>query len=125
MAKLTIKYDDNDFFRKYLEILSPLLKVTRKERIILAEIMKRDYSCRYIDIKDRYIIILSTESRKKMCTDLEISEWVFNNALVSFRKHNYLIRNKENIEQLAPYLIVDPDKVDSIVFNFEKTTKDE
>ena len=124
MATLTIKYGGEDFFVKYLEILSPLLKLTRKERLILSEIMKEDYLRRDLNLKDRYRIILSYEGRVDICNSLDINPQSFRNALGVFRREGYLTRDKNNIESLAPYLRVDPDKFSQITFNFVKETKD-
>jgi len=124
MSKLTIKYkDDREFFVKYLGVLSPMLKLAPKEREILAQIMYEDYNLRDIAIKNRYRIILSYEGRVELYRALNISNQTFRNAMGVFRREGYLNRDKENVESLAPFLIVDPEKMSSIVFNFVKDKK--
>jgi hypothetical protein len=121
MAKLDIKYKDNfDLCRKYLEILSPILGLNNKEKEILAQIMIEDISRRDIALKDRYRIILSYEGRIEICNNLDISGQTLRNALAVFRKKNYLVRNKNNEESLAPYFRISIENLKEITFNFIK-----
>lgn len=121
MASLDIKYKGyEDFFRKYVEVLSPFLGIPKKEKEFLAELMFQDYSRRDYKVSDRYTIIFSYENKVAMCTKLKKNNQSLRNSLTNFRKKNFIIKDKQGIDCLAPYLRVNPDKLTNITFNFVK-----
>jgi hypothetical protein len=82
--------------------------------------MIEDLKRRDIALKDRYRIILSYEGRVDICNAADISGQTLRNALGVFRKKNFLIRNKDNEESLAPYFRIDVNNLKNITFNFIK-----
>lgn len=121
MASLDIKYKgEEDFFRKYVEVLSPFLGLPRKEKEFLVELMLQDYSRRDYNVADRYTLIFSYENKVAMCTKLGKNNQALRNSLTNFRKKNFLIKDKQGIDCLAPFLRVDPSKLSNINFKFVK-----
>jgi len=119
MASLDIKYKGyEDFFRKYVEVLSPFLGIPKSERDLLAELMFQDYSKRSYELSDRYTLIFSYENKVEMCNKLGKNNQSLRNVLTNFRKKNLLVKDKKGIDCLPAYLRVDPKKLTSITFKF-------
>lgn len=118
MAKLDIKYkDEKDFYIKYIEILSPILGLSKKERRILSELMYKFNSKTNLSSLEKYRVILSYDGRVELCETINISNQTLRNTLSIFRKKKYLIPSSNNVEELASFLRITP-KLKSIEFNF-------
>lgn len=112
---LNIKVNPKLFFIQFLDILSPITKITGKEAEVLAEIMLQNYNKRNIPVDDRYKLIFSSSFRKQMQHNLNISGAVFRNAISKLRKMNVIIDNQLS----KAYNIENLDNELQIIFNWE------
>ena len=112
---LTIKTNPKVFFIQFLDILSPITKITGKESEVLAELMLQNYNKRHIPLDDRFKLIFSSEFRKQMQTNLNVSGPVFRNCISKLRKLKVIVDNRLN----EYYNIDNLDDELQIIFNWE------
>lgn len=77
-------------FRQYVEILQPIMKFTSKEADILAELMYQNYLNQDIPERARNQYLFSTDNRKVMRNNLNMSVGSFNNNMASLKKRGIL-----------------------------------
>ena len=103
MRKITIKTNQDKFFRQFLDLfrsIPPFNKLKSRELDILAQLLYYNNLNNDTDIKIRHIIVFSTELRKEMRENLDISVEVFNNNISGLKKHKLV--TKDN--RLIPFL---------------------
>jgi len=93
-------------FRQYLEILQPMVGYTSKEADILALFMYHNYKNQDIPERIRGEFLFSTNTRKTIREELDMSIGSFNNNMASLKK-SILKDNK-----LPKKLIVYPETTD-------------
>lgn len=96
MKSIPIPVDKDNFYRRFLEVIKsipPINKLRPKELAVLAEIMKLNSELRYLDINNRYIIINSTENRRKIRETLVMPEASFNNNISILKGHKILTKD--------------------------------
>jgi len=106
--KIPIKTNVRGFYKTLIAFLSsikPIEGLVPKELNILAEILYQNYVYKNIPVKDRHIMIFSTENRIEMQKNLGMSEGSFNDYLSKIRKKGVLSRNNE----IPPILNILPD----------------
>jgi len=107
---------------EFLRPMPPLDKLTRKEIDILAEIIRQYYLIGgSSDPMVKEAFLFSKHGRMQIREALGgASQFVLNNALSVFRKHNILIGDKIN-----KGLLFDPEKTKTLTikFNFEEDGK--
>ena len=102
------------FFRQYVEILDPLIKLRPKELDVLAELLYHNNKLKDIATKNRWKLILDYDNKKDMATSLNISVASFGNNLSYLRKRGIIVDNK-----VVDNLLVYPGKSFKLVFNFK------
>ncbi|HLB42762.1 MAG TPA: hypothetical protein VJN02_07955 [Gammaproteobacteria bacterium] len=91
---ITLKYSDaQKFFRAYVDIIQPLLDIRPRESDILAQILYINNEKKAIPETDRFGIIFSTSSKKKMREALEINDSTLQNSLSILRKKKIIVNN--------------------------------
>lgn len=102
--------DRKDIFTEYLTVLNGILKLTDKQILVLAKIIEL--------AKDN---VLSTEVRKDICIDLQMSDANLRKCLVTLKKKKYIYLNNDlvTINKLLIPIIVDNAITIDIVFNIK------
>lgn len=90
----TIKSSPNLFFKEYVRILNPLLKLRKKE----AEVLEAHLRVYYINsrLPDINGLLFSFQTSKLIRTELKMSSSSFNNHKVKLRRKNCFIRDTIN-----------------------------
>ena len=87
MKKFTIKTSKEVLYKDYLSVIQPILDITDKELLILAEL------CKVQDkVTDKTLLpaVLSTETRKYIREKLQMSEAAFNNNISRLKKKDLI-----------------------------------
>jgi len=82
------------FFRQYVELLNPILKLRGKELDVLSMLLYCNNEKQYIQEHDRWVNIFSYDNKWKMRQDLGLSDASFANNLSSLRKKGVITENK-------------------------------
>lgn len=104
---IPITKDTRGFFRAYVELLKPFLKLRNRQADLFAELLYENYLRSDIkDKSDRFKLILEQDNRKKIEERLGMTTAVFRNSLT-------ILRNKKLLDKLNripdPYLAI-PEK---------------
>ena len=110
---ISINTDSSKFYRQYLELLNPLIKLRGKELDVLAQLLFHNNKLKDIPEPHRWKIIFDYDTKVEIRTALELSDASMNNNLTSLRKKG-IIKNNKVIKNLLIY----PNKKSRIIFNF-------
>jgi len=110
---IPIATTENKFFRQYLELINPILRLRGKELDVLAELLYYNYKFKDIAKEHRWKLIFDYDTKTKIRTKLELSDASMNNNLSALRKKNVIEANK--VKQA--YLVY-PDNKFSLKFQF-------
>lgn len=110
---IPIATTENKFFRQYLELINPILRLRGKELDVLAELLYYNYKFKNIAKEHRWKLIFDYDTKTKIRTKLELSDASMNNNLSALRKKNVIEANK--VKQA--YLVY-PDNKFSLKFQF-------
>ena len=110
---LPLKTSEKVFFRQYVQILNPLIKLRDKELDVLAELLYHNNKLKSIDIKNRWKLILDYDNKKDIANDLDMSVASLGNNLSSLRKKGIIVNNK-----VVSNLLVHPGKEFKLTFKF-------
>jgi len=102
------------FYRQYLELINPLLKLRGKELDVLAQLLFNNNQLKEIPEEHRWKIIFDYDTKTKIRTALGLSDASMNNNLSALRKKG-VIKNNEVVKNFLVY----PDKSVKITFNFQ------
>ena len=119
MSKIPIKTTEEKFYRQLLELLRcipPFNKLRPKELDVLGEILHQNNRYKNIPSKQRTIVVFSTDTRKEMRTNLDMTVDIFNNNLSGLRKHKILGEDNRLIKFLETLYF---DTEYSLEFNFK------
>jgi DNA-binding MarR family transcriptional regulator len=101
------------FFRQYVEILDPVIKLRPKELDVLAELLFHNNRLKDIEEKNRWKLIFDYDNKKEMAEDLKISVASLGNNLSYLRKRGIIVDNK-----VIQNLLVYPGKNFKLTFKF-------
>jgi len=109
-----IKATEEQFFKLWINMLQPFLKLRKQEVDMLAKMLYYRYkiSCNVIDKTTVDSILFSEENRRKMREELKYEIYTFNNNLVILRKKK-LVNGKSINLAIVPNV-----KKDFKEFNF-------
>ena len=109
--------DEKTLLRGIIEMLKPFLKGIRdREADVFAWLLLANYKRKHIlDKKDRFELILNTNSRKELYKDLEMNGPTLRNALVGLRKAKLL---KED-NTINDFWLFDIDETKKITISFD------
>ena len=79
------------FYRQYIEILQPILKLRKREADVFAELLYHNYLKRDVkNSEDRFKLVFDISTRNKISEKLNISNAVIQQALGGLRKKNVI-----------------------------------
>tara|TARA_R110000868_G_scaffold11475_2_gene56161 strand:- start:2006 stop:2374 length:369 start_codon:yes stop_codon:yes gene_type:complete len=110
---IPIKTSSVKFYRQYLELINPLIKLRGKELDVLAQLLLYNNDLKKIPEEHRWKIIFDYDTKTKIRTELGLSDASMNNNLSALRKKG-LIKNNQVMKN---FLVYPKDKV-KITFNF-------
>jgi|AntDeeMinimDraft_6_1070357.scaffolds.fasta_scaffold31783_1 DNA-binding MarR family transcriptional regulator len=101
----TLKVTEKKFFRLWITLLQPFLKLSEQELNILAYLL---YYRHIIlkEVKNKSIVndlLFNTKTRNKIKEDLNIPGYSFNNKLTSLRKKGLIVDNVLN-QKIIPVI---------------------
>lgn len=109
---LSLPTNDKKIYAQVLMFLNFMLNLSDQERGVLAQIIKLNNEYESLSPDKRAKFILSTDMRKEMCEELDISIAHFAVVLSSIKKKKFLgvhqILDDNNI--IHPYLMFKPDE---------------
>lgn len=94
----TLKVNERQFFKVWLILMQPFLKLRDQEVTVLAMLLYYRYNIQQ-EVKNKAIIdelLFNTKTRKKIRDELELESYSFNNILTSLRKQDLIINNSLN-----------------------------
>ena len=71
---LSLGTNNDKFFRQFLEVMNFIVKITPQERDVLAELIRLDFEYEALPQDKRTRFILSTDSRKEICTKINLKD---------------------------------------------------
>lgn len=98
--KTTIKATEGDFFVKYLSAINGGLGLSQKEILILGELIRHS-----LKFKEDPDYPFSTHIKKKIQTDLKISQYNLNNYIQALKAKKAIYLNKDNAMRIHPMVI--------------------
>ena len=94
MTKKTVTMpavEPRKFYRQYIEILQPILKLRKREADVFAELLYHNYLKRDVkNSEDRFKLVFDISTRNKISEKLNISNAVIQQALGGLRKKNVI-----------------------------------
>jgi hypothetical protein len=102
------------FFRQYVEILDPLVKLRPKELDVLSELLYYNNEFKSIESKNRWRLIFDYDTKKEIAQNLKMSVASLGNNLSYLRKRGIIVDNK-----VVNNLLVYPGKTFKLTFDFE------
>ena len=112
--KVNIPTNENKFYRQYLEILNPIIKLRGKELDVLAELLFHNNRLKEIPEKHRWKLIFDYDTKADIRGKLKLSEASLNNNLSALRKKKIIVEN-----EVLKNFLVSPHESFSLKFNFK------
>lgn len=104
---------ENRFFRQYLELINPILKLRGKELDVLAELMYYNNKMKDISEEHRWKLIFDYDTKAKIKNKLSLSDASLNNNLSALRKKHIIVENR-----IKKAFLVYPDNKFLLKFQF-------
>lgn len=117
----SFKVSEENFFKMWLMILQPFLKLRNKELELLAKMLYHRHLIS-LEVKNKEMLdelLFSTKIKKKILQELDIPEYAYNNLLTCLRKKN-VINDKSINKQIIP-VIKQPFNNFKLVYNIDIT----
>jgi len=112
--KLTIPVGKRKFFRAFVEILQPFIKVRNREGEVFAELLYQCYLRRAMaDKKDMFKLVFDYDTREQIQEHLGISSAVLRNTLSALRKKRLIIDNT-----IPKHYLMDLEEEVNLTFRF-------
>ena len=108
-----IRTKERAFFRQYVQLLNPIIKIREKELDVLAELLYHNNRLKDIEMKNRWKLVLDYDNKKEMAASVKTSQASFGNNLTYLRKKGIIVDN-----QVVSNLLVYPDSSFNLVFKF-------
>lgn len=115
----SFKVTKESFFKMWLMILQPFLKLRNKELDVVAKLLYHRYLIS-LEVKNKEMLddlLFSTKMKKQIILELGIPEYAYNNLLTPLRKKNIIIDNSIN-KQIIP-VIKEPFDNFKLIYNFD------
>ena len=85
------KVSARKFYRQYIELLQPILKLRSREADVFSELLYHNYTKRSItDDKDRFRLVFDISTREQIQEHLQVSNPVIQQALAGLRRKNVI-----------------------------------
>ena len=91
---VTIPCSKINFYRYYVELLNPIVKLRKRELDVWAQLLLYNNEYRQLKEEIRFKIVFDYETKAKIAKDLKISMDVLNNNLSELRKKKIVVDNK-------------------------------
>lgn len=91
----TLNTNEKHFFKLWLMILQPFLKLRKQEINVLARLLYYRYTISK-QVKNKSIVddlLFNTKTRKAIKSELGIKDYVFNNIMTTLRKKKIIVNN--------------------------------
>lgn len=113
----SINIEEENFFKLWLTLIQPYLKLRNKEADVLAKFIEYRFeiSKRVKDEEEINFILFSTKIRNQIVDELDISNPALNNMISALRKKKYIIKNSIN-KKLIPNIEYDTDNF-KLIYN--------
>jgi len=94
----SIKTDEAKFFKLWLLMLQPFLKLRNQEVNVLAKLLYYRYTISKEVSNNKIVdeLVFNTTTRKKIIEELDLKEYSFNNILSALRKKKLIVNNSIN-----------------------------
>jgi hypothetical protein len=117
--------DIKTFYRLYLELMKPILRIKDTEADVLAGLLYYNYQKKHItDAKDRYKLIFATDTKVNIRNSITnrnkvaMTRAVFEQTIGSLRKKGIII-GYSGEERLLESIIVNPEDSFTLSFNID------
>jgi hypothetical protein len=87
---ISINTSKSKFFRQYLELINPMIKLRGRELDVMAELLYHNNQLKSIPHKQRWQLILNYETKTEIRSKLKLSDASLNNNLSALRKKGIL-----------------------------------
>lgn len=114
-----IKINKKDFWKKYLELLNPVLKLRDKEREVFSCILVLVTGNKNNPNLEKQL--LGYKSRVKIRTYVDISEASLNNNICNLRKRGFILKTNNGYKVHPNFMDVDYDKEHIVEFKMTIT----
>lgn len=91
---VTIPCNNVNFYRYYVELLNPIVKLRKRELDVWAQLLWYNNEYRQLEEAVRFKIVFDYETKAKIAKELKISMDVLNNNLSELRKKKIIVDNK-------------------------------
>lgn len=94
----TLNVDERQFFKVWLTLMQPFLKLRDQEIKVLAALLYYRHNIQE-EVKNKAIIdelLFNTKTRRRIKDELELESYSFNNILSSLRKRKLILNNSLN-----------------------------
>ena len=115
----SFKVSKEKFFKMWLMILQPFLKLRNKELDVVAKLLYHRYLIS-LEVKNKEMLddlLFSTKMKKQIILELGIPEYAYNNILTPLRKKKIIIDNSIN-KQIIP-VISEPFGNFKLIYNLD------
>jgi hypothetical protein len=112
---VTIPCNKINFYRYYVELLNPIVKLRKRELDVWAQLLLYNNEYRQLKEEIRFKIVFDYETKAKIAKDLKISMDVLNNNLSELRKKKIVVDNKIPVG----YQVYMEDNQYNLTFNFK------
>lgn len=111
---LTIPVSKRDFFKAFVDILQPFIKVRNREGEVFAALLYQCYLRRGMkNQKDMFKLVFDYDTRELIQEELDISSAVFRNTLSALRKKKLIVNNT-----IPGHYLMDLDEEVNLTFRF-------
>ena len=115
---LTINTNKRNFFREYIEILQPFLKLRKRNADVFAALLYQCHKYENIkDLKSRYKVVFDYDTKVEISEDIKMSITSIRNSLTELRKLG-LIKQKDGADYIPEQYLIDPGDAVTLKFNF-------
>lgn len=117
--EVEIKTSEKQFFRQYVELIKPFLKITSKRTLdVLSLLLWYNYDKKDIkDLKDRCKLIFDYDIRNEMAKELKITMFALNNQFSILRDKGMI----KPLNILDKNILIYPEDEYNLIFKFKIT----
>lgn len=119
--QIPVKTTRNKFFREYVELMNPVLRLRKRDLDVLSELLYYNDKLKDLSPKNRWTLIFNYENKVEISNKLKMSKETFATHLTELRKKNIIVDNK-----VVDMLCINPGKSFNVQYKFvirdERTT---
>lgn len=92
--QIPVKTTKNKFFRQYVELMNPVLRLRKRDLDVLSELLYYNDKLKDIKSKDRWNLIFNYDNKVEISSKLKMSKETFATHLTELRRKNIIVDNK-------------------------------